>query len=83
MDAALLRAAEEDAAAAYGLDASALAAALAERSGKGGLGDCLPVGVQLIGRYGDEETVLRVGAVLEARAAFVGWLERAAHMGHA
>jgi hypothetical protein len=31
---------------------------------------CVPVGVQLIGRLCDERTLLRVAAVLEARAGF-------------
>ncbi|HZK89476.1 MAG TPA: Asp-tRNA(Asn)/Glu-tRNA(Gln) amidotransferase subunit GatA [Stellaceae bacterium] len=35
-----------------------------------GLSDGLPLGLQIIGRAFDEETVLRVGAVLESAAAF-------------
>jgi aspartyl-tRNA(Asn)/glutamyl-tRNA(Gln) amidotransferase subunit A len=35
-----------------------------------GLSDGLPLGLQIIGRAFDEETVLRVGAVLEEAAAF-------------
>ena len=35
-----------------------------------GLSDGLPLGLQIIGRAFDEETVLRVGQVLEEAAAF-------------
>ena len=32
---------------------------------------CLPTGVQLIGRFLDEDTLLRVASVLERAAGFV------------
>ena len=47
---------------------AARAAATAATAAEGGLR--VPVGLQVIGRHGDEATVLRVAAALEAGAAF-------------
>jgi aspartyl-tRNA(Asn)/glutamyl-tRNA(Gln) amidotransferase subunit A len=48
--------------------AEARAAAQRAAGGEGGLR--VPVGLQVVGRHGDERTVLRVAAALEARARF-------------
>lgn len=36
----------------------------------GGAAEPVPVGVQIVGRYADESTVLAVAAIIEAAAAF-------------
>lgn len=72
--AAIVDAAAADAAAGAGLRGGAIdaAAVVAAARAAGPAGVALPTAVHLTGRFGDEATLLRVAAVLEARVRFPG-----------